>query len=64
KDKIPRINSINNPWNNSSQNLLNESTNIPEISDKNRSITYSQYNIIEERKAELALDKKTFESLV
>ncbi|CAG8840020.1 2575_t:CDS:1, partial [Cetraspora pellucida] len=27
-------------------------------------ITYSRYNIIEEWKAELALDKKTFESLV
>jgi hypothetical protein len=53
----------NSPWNNTQPDSLDESETIPEMSEESEPSTRARFDIIERRKAELALDKRIFERL-
>jgi len=60
-ENLPRINLINSVWNNTQPNSSNVLTIVPEMSEGS---IRTRFDVIERRKAEWEMDKKTFESLM
>ena len=67
ENDLPRIQSINTPWNHTQQSSISEPETIPEVSGDSESSRLSiraRFDIIESRKNVLANDKRIFESLI
>ncbi|RIB27842.1 hypothetical protein C2G38_2159467 [Gigaspora rosea] len=64
ESSFPRINSDNNPWNNTSQYNSIEVEESKIISHDIRALVSNQYTIIEGRKEELKADIKIYKTLI